>query len=89
MGVVVLGVTGGGEVDESSARTTRRWLVLKRGWQVTSVRVATRGVFLRTEVSSGAMMDTSFTMYSNFPWGVVMMMESSSEIVLRFPKGAS
>ena len=34
VGVVVLVGVAVGVVDVSSARTTRRWLVLKRGWQV-------------------------------------------------------
>ncbi len=55
VGVVV------GVVDESSARTMRRWLVLKRGWQVTSVRVATFGVLASTDVLSGATTETSLT----------------------------
>ena len=55
MGVLV------GVVDESSARTMRRWLVLKRGWQVTSVRVATFGVLASTDVLSGATTETSLT----------------------------
>ena len=61
---VLVGVLVGvvvGVVDESSARTTRRWLVLKRGWHVMSVRVATCGVLASTDVLSGATTETSLT----------------------------
>ena len=61
---VLVGVLAGvvvGVVAESSARTTRRWLVLKRGWHVMSVRVATFGVLASTDVLSGATTETSLT----------------------------
>lgn len=61
-----------GEEVESSALTMRRWLVLKRGWQVMSVSVATLGVLASIDVLSGATMETSLTVYANFPLGVVM-----------------